>query len=195
MKKILLAFTIQLLLLNASFGIDETISTYSEKNKFGLIQNQTKITEAKYNKLIRLKDSSWLFLHKNKYGIISNDGEILVDGNYNKAERFVGRFAKLGSKGLFSLYDETGRCIIPHEYNSIELLYGKMFLVKKNYKYGLINFDGDIILAPIADDIYMPQKNVLKIQYEGTWYEIEQKNKETLELPMDIAEAKTKEGY
>ena len=194
MKKIFIILSVLILSVNFCYA-SNLVETYSEKNKFGLIKDGNKITEAKYTKLIRLKDSSWLYMFKNKYGVIANDGKILVEGNYNKAERFVGKFAKLGSKGLFSIYDETGRCIIPHEYSSIELLYGKMFLVKKNYKYGLISFDGDIILAPVADDIYMPKPNVLKIEYDGIWYEIEQKNKETLELPTDIMEAETKAGY
>ena len=63
-----------------------------------------------------------------------------------------------------------------------------MFLVGKNYKYGLISFDGDILLAPIADDIYMPKPNILKILYEGNWYEIEHVGQETMQIPKDIAE-------
>ena len=40
-------------------------------------------------------------------------------------------------------------------------------IVEKNYKYGLISFNGDIILAPIAQDIYMPKPNLLKILYDS----------------------------
>ncbi len=184
MKKLLITLSI-IFLSSFAYAVDST-QTYSEEGKFGLIRNDEKITEAKYNKLIRLKDSSWLFLYKNKFGIMDNDGTILVEPKYTQAQRYVGRFAKLGSKGLYCLYDENANLIIPQEYSAIEILYGKMFLVEKKYKYGLISFNGDIILAPIADDIYMPKPNILKISYDGIWHEIEQKSRETIELPKDI---------
>lgn len=186
MKKIVLALFFIISMQNV-FALNEPVFTYSENNKFGLIQGENKITDAKYTKLIRLGDSSWLFLYKNKFGIIDNSGNILVDAKYTTAQRYVGRFAKLGSRGTYALYNEKGELIIDKEYTSIDILYGKMFLVCKNYKYGLISFNGDIILAPVADDIYMPKPNVLKLQYEGDWFEIEQLNKDTFEIPADIA--------
>ena len=164
----------------------EIIQTYSEDNLFGLIKGDKKITQPIYSKLIRLKDTSWLCLYKNKYGILSNEGEFLVEPEFTQAKRLVGKFVKMGKRGKYSLYDETGKMIIEHEYSSINLLFGRMFLVCKNYKYGLISFDGDIILAPVMDDIYMPEANVIKLQYEGQWYKIAQEGKETFEFPKDL---------
>lgn len=186
--RILLLILFLLLNINFASALEEFTQAYSENNKFGLIKNQEKITPAIYKKLIRLGDSSWLFMKGSKYGIISNEGEILTNTKYTNAHRFSGaRFARLGLSGKYALFNEFGQMIASREYQSIEILYGNMFLVEKNYKYGLISYDGDIILAPIADDIYMPKPNVLKVQYDGIWYEIEQKNKQTLELPSDLA--------
>lgn len=182
MKKILLLTIFTLLIFQNAWAAQSLTETYSVKNKFGLIKDGQKITEAKYTKLIRLGESSYLFMYKNKYGIMSGTGEVLIEPKFTQAQRYVSKYAKLGAKGLWSLYDETGMAIIDHEYSSIDILYGKMFLVGKNYKYGLISFEGDIILAPVADDIYMPKPNILKIQYDGDWYEIEQKGTE-----MDLA--------
>ncbi len=186
MKKLL--FIALALFIQNVFAIENIVQTYSENNKFGLIVNNEKITEPVYKKLIRIGDNSWLFLKKNKYGIISNTGEILVDPKFTNAYRFSGgRFVKLGSKGKYALFNEFGQALTEQEYTTIDILYGKMFLVQKNYKYGLINFDGDIILAPIADDIYMPEPSIIKLKFDNTWVEIEQKNKGTIELPVDLA--------
>ncbi len=173
---------------------EELTHTYSQDNKFGLIKNNEKITEAKYSKLIRLKDKSWLFLYKNKYGIISNSGEILIEPKYTQAQRIAGRFVKFAKGGKYCLYDENANLIVPLEYSSINLLYGKMFLVCKNYKYGLISFDGDIILAPVMDDIYMPKSNTIKLSYEGNWYEITQEDKTTFEFPKDLMDIQNDEN-
>lgn len=188
MKKLfILIFTIFYTTLYAC-AIDSITQTYSEKNKFGLIINNEKITKPIYTKLIRLGNSSWIFLKNGKYGIISNSGEILINSKYTQAYRFSGgRFVKLGSKGKYALFNEFGNAITTQEYSTIDILYGKMFLVQKNYKYGLISYEGDIILAPIADDIYMPKPNVLRVQYDNVWYEIEQKNKDEIELPSNLA--------
>lgn len=186
MKKLL--FIALALFIQNVFAIENIVQTYSENNKFGLIVNNEKITEPVYKKLIRIGDNSWLFLKRNKYGIISNTGEILVNDKFENAYRFSGgRFVKLGSKGKYALFNEFGQALTEQEYTTIDILYGKMFLVQKNYKYGLINFDGDIILAPIADDIYMPEPSIIKLKFDNTWVKIEQKNKGTIELPVDIA--------
>ena len=183
MKKVFIALVLMFSLISAAVA---EVQVYSEKNKFGLISSEgAKITKPIYTKLIRLSDSSFIFCRHLKYGIISNTGEILVKPKYTKAQRFIGRYAKLGAGNKYYLYDENGDEIIDG-YSSIELMFGRMFLVGKNFKYGLISFDGDIILAPVADDIYMPKPNLLKIKYDNVWYAIEQKNKGTIELPDDI---------
>ena len=187
MKKIIL-IVISLLIMPFAAAEDIITIPYASGNKFGLIRGEEKITEAIYSKLIRLGDTAWLFLKKGRYGIIDNDGNILVEPKFSSAQRFVGHYAKLGFGGLFAIYDNHGKLIVDREYTSIDILYGRMFLVCKNYKYGLISFDGDILLAPIADDIYMPKPNILKILYDGNWYEIEHIGKETMQIPSDIAE-------
>ena len=186
MNKIILIITVILIMPFAM--AEDIIMTYSEGNKFGLIKGEEKITEAEYSKLIRLGDTAWLFLKKGKYGIIDNKGDILVEPKFSSAQRFIGHYAKLGYGGLYAIYDNNGKLIIDREYTSIDILFGRMFLVGKNYKFGLISFDGDILLAPIADDIYMPKPNILKILYDGNWYEIEHVGKETMQIPSDIAE-------
>lgn len=190
MKKIvIILFLIFIINATSSLSYSQELTTAyanDKMTKFGLKKGDEIITEPIYSKLIRLRDTSFLFCLKRRYGIISNDGEIIVEPKYSQAQRFLGKYAKLGINGKYALFDDTGDMIIDREYSSIDILFGRMFLVGKNYKYGLISFDGDIILAPVADDIYMPQRNVLKILYDGFWYTIEQKDKDTMELPDDI---------
>ena len=60
-----------------------------------------------------------------------------------------------------------------------------MFLTYKNYKYGIVGFDGKTILENEFEDIYMPKPNVMRIKYQGRWIELEQVNADTLTLPAD----------
>jgi len=193
LSKYLIAALLIIKFVSLFASAEEIVNTYQVDGKFGLKKGNVEITQAKYNKMIRLKDESWLFMYKNKYGIMDNLGNILVQPIYPQAQRFVGRFAKLGAKGKYALYNEKAEMIAGLEYSKIELLYGKMFMVEKNHKYGIISFNGDILLAPVADDIYMPESNIIRISYNDEWYEITQ-SKEIFELPegiLDISEAES----
>lgn len=198
MKKFLL--TIGLLTLISTthaIAVEETVQpqilngndlvTYSQDALWGLKDKSGNIiTEASYKKLIRLGNSSWIVQNKkDKFGLIDNQGNILVPLKYNNADRVVNKFAKFGNSNNYGLYDETGKQILEQKYSKIDILYGQMFLTYKNYKYGIVGYDGKVILENEFDDIYMPKPNVMRILYNGTWYELEQVNAETLTLPAD----------
>ncbi len=186
MKNKIKIIFISLMFVFSTFSALANVEVYVENEKFGLKEDDKIITEAKYSKLIKLEDKSFLFQYKNKYGIMSKDGTILVKPKYTQAHRYAGRFAVLGKNNRFGLYNADGTALLDDEYSLIQILYGKMFLIQKNYKYGLISFDGDIVLAPIADDIYMPKANTLKIKYDGVWYEIVQEDRVEFDLNNDV---------
>lgn len=196
MKRILYILLFLVLLNNAVFASENSVTTYSQDNKFGLktLEGQI-VTEADFKKLIRVGESSWIVQKGSKFGLMNSNGEYIIKPKYKNAERILGRFVKLGSGSLYGVYDEQGNTVVEHKYSSIDLLYGKMFLVGRDYKYGLVGFDGRIILEPVVDDIYMPKPNIMKIQYNGTWYEIEQVRGETLELPENIKMIKGNDNF
>ena len=194
MKRIILA----IFLLSTIIGrvAASEVSVYSEDGKFGLKDtNNNVIVTPTYKKLIILGDSSYIALKGSKYGLISNTGETILDFKYTHAARILGKFVKFGNYRGYGLYDETGREIIPQEQESIDILFGGMFLASKDYKYGLTDFDGNVILPNVCDDIYMPKPNIMRIKHNGEWYEIEQVSAKTLTLPKDIEDIKTSNEF
>ena len=172
------------MLQNVSFARP---TVFSEDGKFGLKNEQGEtIVDAKYKKLIRLGESSWIMQSGSKFGIIDDSGTVLVDAKYSKADRILGKFAKFAKGDKFGIFDEKGFVILPVEYSSIELLFGGMFLTCKNYKYGVTDFNGQPILDNIFDDIYMPKRNKMVIVYNGQQFEIESSKDGELTLPLDI---------
>ncbi len=187
MKKVISTFLMLVFLSGSAFAIKGEVKTYSQDGKFGLQSLAgDPLTEAVYNKLIRLGEGAWIVQKGGKFGLIDDDGVYLIKPKYRNAERFLGRFVKLGSGNSYGVYDEAGNVVVEHKFSSIDLLYGRMFLVGKDYKYGLVGFDGRVILEPVADDIYMPKPNIMMIEHDGKWYEIERISGETLELPEHI---------
>lgn len=171
-------------------------STDDKKNLFGLKDKAGNIiVEAQYKKLIRLGNTSWIINKKNKYGIIDCNGNYLVEPKYRHVDRMLGKYAKLGNENDYGVYNENGEAIIPNEYMAINLLFGEMFLIKKNYKYGVADKNGKIILNTIFDEIYMPQPNIMRIEYNGQWYEIEQIAGGEIKLPEDVKNIKTNSNF
>ena len=167
------------------------VDVYSEDNKFGLKDKAGNIVvEAQYKKLIRVGNSSWIIQKGNKFGLIDTNGNYLVEPKYRHVDRIFGKYAKLGNSNDFGLYNEKGEIIILPQYSRIDPLFGEMFLTCKNYKYGIIDSTGKEILENEYDDIYMPSPDVLRIKYQGEWYEIERAAKGEISLPENTQKIK-----
>lgn len=163
------------------------VITFSQDAKWGLKDKEDNIiVQPAYKKMIRLGSSSWIVQNKkDRFGLIDSCGNELVKIKYRHADRIVSKFAKFGNDNDYGIYDEYGNTVVKPEYSKIDILFGKMFLTYKNYKYGIVGYDGKVILENEFEDIYMPKPNIMRILYNGEWYELEQVNAETLTLPAD----------
>lgn len=183
--------------LKAQLTMQDVVVFSNNKNTlFGLKDKSGNIVvDAQYKKLIRLGTSSWIINKKNKYGIMDSSGNILVEPKFRHVDRMMLKYVKLGNENDYGVYDEKGEIILPNEYMTINMLFGGMFLVKKNYKYGVADRNGNIILKPIFDEIYMPKPNIMRIEYNGQWYEIEQIAGGEIELPEDVKNIKENKNF
>lgn len=200
MKKLLIFISLIVLFQNLNIAVNagEVPLVFTEDNKtFGLKNvNNTVIVEPVYKKMIKLGDSAFIIMNKkNKYGLMDSSGSILIEPKYRHVDRVLGKYAKLGNTSDYGLYDETGKAIIPPEYDSLDLLFGGMILTYKNYHYGVSDFSGKVLLDNLFEDIYMPKPNIMRLKYQGQWYEIEQVSADTLTLPEDIHTIKTDENF
>lgn len=183
--------------LKAQLTMQDVVVFSNNKNTlFGLKDKSGNIVvDAQYKKLIRLGTSSWIINKKNKYGIMDSSGNILVEPKFRHVDRMILKYVKLGNENDYGVYDEKGEIILPNEYMTINMLFGGMFLIKKNYKYGVADRNGNIILKPIFDEIYMPKPNIMRIEYNGQWYEIEQIAGGEIELPEDVKNIKENKNF
>ncbi|MDO5436581.1 MAG: WG repeat-containing protein [bacterium] len=168
----------------------------NEKGLWGLkLSDDEVLISPQYKKFIPLGKSSFIVQKRGKFGLVDYENNILVPIKYSHVERMLGKYLKIGNGSKFGLYNEKGEELLGVEYSSIDILFGGMFLTCKNYQYGIIDNNGKILLSNVFDDIYMPQPNVMRIKYEGRWYEIEQIEKGNLALPDDIKNIKTNKNY
>lgn len=174
---------------------DDNVMVFSEDGKFGLKNGDTVVAEPIYRKLIVVGGNSYIALKKNKYGLVDKEGKVLLDFKYTHATRIIGQYVCFKNYKGYGLYDRYGNTIIPQGQDSIEVLPGKRFLVVKNYKYGIVNYDGEVLIKPVCDNIYYPKPNIVRIQYNGRWYEIEQLNSKEFVIPEHIAELQDSSSF
>ena len=200
MKRILVVLSLILLLSNTALAKTEEITVspvknsevevFSEDNKFGIKdKNGNILVPAQYKKLVRVGDTSWITLKGSRYGLMDNSGQFLVKPKYRHVERVLLKYVKFGNDNDYGLYDETGKAIIQPEFSSIEPLFGQMFLTCKKYKYGVYDITGKKLLPNNYDDIYMPDPNSMRIQYQGDWFEIARADENDITLPEDTERA------
>ena len=194
MKKFLI-FILVYILTGANLLYSQDI-IYSDKNKFG-VKDETGniIIEPKYTKLIRLGEEGYIARFNSRFGVIDKKGEIKVPFKYRHVERILGRWVKLGNYSDYGIYSDKGEVVLEPKYDEIELLFGGMFLTYKDYYYGVSDFNGNLILDNIFEEIYMPKPNVMRLKFNGEWYEIEQVSSDSLTLPEDILSVSENEDF
>lgn len=80
------------------------------------------------------------FLYLNKYGIISDSGEIVISPKFDNikvldiSDRFL-----VEKSNRWGVIDKNGKIVIDYEYEDINLLKNKNYMVKKNNRWGVVN--------------------------------------------------------
>ena len=162
---------------------ERDVVVFSEKDKFGLKDKEGNIVAPPvYQKMIMTGKQGWIVQKNDKYGLMDSSGNYLIKPKYRYADRIFGRYVKLGNRNDFGIYNEFGEQLLEPDYSTIELLYGKMFLTCKNFRYGVMDFNGNVLIPNICDDIYMPAKDKMRVKYNGKWYEISDISPDKLEI-------------
>lgn len=91
----------------------------------------------------------------NKYGIISNDGKLVIPTDYTMINLFDGRFFIAESNNQQGLYDYSGNMLLDTYYDELYVESENMFRVVKDLKIGLINDQLEMVLKPEYDALTM----------------------------------------
>lgn len=147
----------------------------NKDNSYSLITtDQRKI--ATYQYIDYLGDDLYRVRTNNKFGLINNQGIVIVPIKYDKIFDFEQGYAKVVLSGLYGLINKQGKEVIPPIYEDIsEIKDGKVIATKG--KKGLVSVDGESLIDTKYLDINFTYDNqliaqksknkYLKINYEG----------------------------
>ena len=170
-----------------------------QNNKFGVINiNGYEIIKPEYDNIVAdgyyssengYKNDGYIVSNTTdqgyRYGYISNDGEKILEPNYNELSRISYSdenkiyllCAENGKYGVF----EGAKNIIPNEYQDISYIDGNDFcIVQKGKKYGVINLQGSMMLQVKylqidvnGDYMYVTDENSVQKVYDKKGNETE----------------------
>ena len=112
---------------------------------------------------------SFLGKRKNKYSFFDSNGIKISRREYDFAESFWSRRARVAINGKFGYIDSTGNELIPLIYKRAEPFYYNVAVVGDGKKYGMINNLGQTIEPMIYDRIIdnYDEKKMVTVGYLG----------------------------
>jgi len=112
---------------------------------------------------------SFLGKRKNKYSFFDSNGTKISRREYDFAEIFWSRRARVAMNDKFGFIDSTGNELIPLIYKRAEPFYYNVAVVGDGKKYGMINNMGQIIEPMIYDRIIdnYDEKKMVTVGYFG----------------------------
>jgi len=157
-KKLKAKYNVEIISARDGFSVAKN----KETDLYGLLDNNKEeiIIPFEYKFIDVDFSKSELILAENRdglYGFINRKNEITIPFEYEFAYNFLNGFAiavKNYEENYEGIIDELGNVIIPIRYDEIYILHPKKYAkIKENGKYGLMNFESEIILTTQYDFI------------------------------------------
>lgn len=130
----------------------------SYNSRYGLMDFEGNVlTPCKYEKIGAFTDGNLAHVILNdKVGYIDSNGKEVIPPIYDYSRTLPGNRYALYKDGLCYLVDNrTGKQVTSQVYNKIEQYRDNLLKVSLDGKYGMIDPDGNIVLEPIYDEMYV----------------------------------------
>lgn len=88
-----------------------------------------------------------------KYGLINEDGEVVVPIQFEKVSNFIGEYARVQVGNKIGFVDKSGKVVIAPKYDRIYGFNGEYAKIELDGKVGLIDKQAKEVIAPIYDAV------------------------------------------
>lgn len=117
-----------------------------QNGKFGAIYKEKQVLEATYQDVIPIENHGFIIKQNNRFGFADTNGIIISKPTYSKIEAHPEQIAIVTRKdklGIVCL--STGKEVQKPAYESITRINTNLILLKKNKKFGICNYSGQIL--------------------------------------------------
>lgn len=149
-------------------GIENSLIV-KQDGLYGLVDNKGKlIINPKYKEIQSLdkKDYKCGYIVKSeddKSGLIDVSGKVILENKYEKIDNIYGNnYYVIEEEGKQKVINQTGETLNINDFNKIMQISNSGIVFEKDNKYGVVNFEGEIIIKPIYDYLEEINTNVYK---------------------------------
>lgn len=152
--KELLPFYDDIQLFSADYKQDDRLIIKNQGKMFLFNPNLWKETTTQYDKISPLDKFLYITENQNRTGLIDNNGKEILENKYDSillSESYIGneanrRILYIKKNQKFAIF-KNNKLLTDFEFDSIEdFLFGKLFIVSKKGKYGIINQNAEIFV-------------------------------------------------
>ncbi len=139
--------------------------------KLGLLTIHGKeILETIADEVNFFSDSLIFYKFGNRWGAISNQGSPIIPPQYDAYTRISDSFIKLIAQDKLFVYSVAcSKIISPDDFDDFYPFSKKYVIVKKNRQLGLLDWCGNIALAPQYFEIQPYHGDLFRVNYKGKW--------------------------
>ena len=122
-----------------------------------------------------------------KWGFINATGDVTIDYKYDNVSPFSGSVAKVYVDGKWGIIESNGRYLLPLQYENIDIDKDK-FLVSQSAKFGWVDKNGKVVIAPRFDDAFPFNESKLAAVKAGEkWGYVDDKGDFVIKPQFDFA--------
>ena len=115
-------------------------------------------------------DSLYFYKEGHHWGAIGLDGAGLLPPQYDYFSKISDHFIKLYANNKLYVYSINSRKVIGKGEHDDYYPFSKNYIIsKKNRKLGLINWQGEVVLLTLYNEIQAYERNQFRVNFEGKW--------------------------
>ena len=144
-------------------GIEKAIIVEKDGLK-GIVNSEmgSIISEAKYTEILSLSkntsDNGYIVKLDNKYGIISGNGKVIFECNYQEIQQVTGNELYVVNDGTgFKIINAIAEVIVDGGFDTVEEINGDNITIIKDGKCGVITKDGTVKIPTQYDELKFAQ--------------------------------------
>jgi len=140
-------------------------------DRLGLLDGDGRIILENLASEINIYHDSLFFYKRNaRWGAVDRQGNRLIREAYDAYSRLSAHFVKLIRQGETFLFSEPCRRVINREgYEDFYAFSAGQVIVKENRRLGLMDWCGELVLAPRYSEIQPYGAEMFRVNYEGRW--------------------------
>lgn len=146
---------------NQNLWYEKNVLKVQKNGKYGLVDFSGKeILSCEYDNIQALKglENSLILSKGENIGLCDNSGNVIIEPNYNKIEKIEDNYKNgyivANSDNKYGIIGFDKDIILECNYEEIKGIYGdgKLFVVKDDGEYQVINKEGEVVLKDKFDD-------------------------------------------